>query len=180
MIRVLRLTNFRSHEESTLQLEPITLMVGPAGAGKSNIFKGMIALQNSIHRTLLEMFPPGLSEFHWVRSRWAGETAPIGFEVKVDQLPGYPNVTAEYVLKIADSPAGLYVLEETLSRREGQQRADWVFQRRRNRTQMGEFGDIEWDMPTILHRVWHGAPGVIAGSPNARFAKAVAQALSRF
>jgi len=179
MIRALQLTNFRSHAQTALQMEPMTLMVGPAGSGKSNVFKAMVVLQNSIHRTLVEMFPPGLGEFHWVRSRWANETDPIAFRVEIVQLPEYPDCTAEYVLKIADAPAGLYVLEETLARREGQQPAEWVFQRRRNRTQMGEFGAVDWDMPTILHRVWHG-DGVREEAPNVRFAKAVAKALSRF
>jgi len=179
MIRTLQLTNFRSHARTTLKMEPMTLMVGPAGSGKSNVFKAMVVLQNSIHRTLVEMFPPGLGEFHWVRSRWADETDPIGFVVEILGLQGYPDYTAEYVLKIADSPAGLYVLEETLARRRDQEPAEWVFQRRRNRGQMGEFGVVEWDMPTILHRVWHDE-GVRQDAPNVRFAKAVAQALSRF
>jgi predicted ATPase len=156
----------------------MTLMVGPAGSGKSYVFKAMVVLQNSIHRTLVEMFPPGLGEFHWVRSRWAGETDPIGFGVQIGELPEYPDCTAEYVLKIADSPAGLYVLEETLTRQQGQQPAEWVFQRRHYRAQMGEFGVVEWDMPTILHRVWHG-DGVNPEAPNVRFAKAVAKAISR-
>ena len=179
MIKALQLTNFRNHAESNLQMEPITLLVGPAGAGKSNPFKAMLTLQNSLHRTLVEIFPPGLGEFHFVRSRWADETDPIGFSVQIDQIPDYPDSTADYVLKVADSPAGLYVLEETLTRRQGQQPAVWVFQRRRNRTQMGEFGVVEWDMPTILHRVWHGDGGVRPEAPNVRFARAVAKALSR-
>jgi len=179
MIKALQLTNFRNHAQSNLQMEPITLLVGPAGAGKSNIFKATVMLQNSIHRTLVEMFPPGLGEFHFVRSRWANETDPIGFKVQIDQMPDYADSTAEYVLTVADSPAGLYALEETLTRRQGQQPAEWVFQRRRNRTQMGEFGVVEWDMPTILHRVWHGEGGVQPGAPNVKFAKAVARALSR-
>ncbi len=114
-----------------------------------------------------------------MRSRWADETDPIGFEVLVNMAPEYPDYTADYILKIADSPAGLYVLEETLARRQGQGRDEWVFQRRRNRTQMGEFGVVEWDMPSILHRVWHG-DGVRNEAPNVRFAKAVAKALSSF
>lgn len=180
MIKALRLTNFRSHAQTVLELEPITLLVGPAGAGKSNLFKAMVKLQNSIHRTLLEMFPPGLDEFQWVRSRWAGETDPIGFEVDIVQMPEYPNTSAKYTLRIADSPPGLYVLEETLMRRQEDEPWDWVFQRRRNSRQMGEFGVVEWDMPTILHRVWHGELGVNLQSPNVQFAKAVATALSRF
>jgi len=161
-------------------MQPVTLMVGPAGSGKSNVFKAMLVLQNSIHRTLVEVFPPGLGEFHWVRSRWAGETDPISFEVQVDPVPRYPGYTAHYVLRIADSPAGLYVLEETLTRQQGQAPAEWVFQRRPNRPQMGEFGTVEWNMPTTLHRVWHGSPGVHSQAPNVLFAKAVATALSRF
>jgi len=180
MIKALQLTNFRSHAQSTLRMEPITLMVGPAGAGKSNVLKAMLVLQNTIHRELVEIFPPGLGEFQWVRSRWADETDPIGFEVQVDQIPDYPDSVAKYVLKVADSPAGLYVLEETLTRRQGQQPEDWVFQRRPKRLQMGEFGVVEWNGPTTLHRVWHSAPGVHPQSPNVRYAKAVAKALSRF
>jgi len=180
MIKALQLTNFRSHAQSTLRMEPITLMVGPAGAGKSNVLKAMLVLQNTIHRELVEIFPPGLGEFQWVRSRWADETDPIGFEVQVDQIPDYPDSVAKYVLKVADSPAGLYVLEETLTRRQGQQPEDWVFQRRPKRLQMGEFGVVEWNGPTTLHRVWHSAPGVHPQSPNVRYAKAVAKALSLF
>ena len=81
MITHLRLINYRSHADTTLRFEPLSLMVGPVAAGKSNVFKGLMLIQNSIHRSLVELFPPGLGEFHWVRSRWADETAPIGFEV---------------------------------------------------------------------------------------------------
>lgn len=182
MIKVLQLTNFRSHAQSTLKMEPITLMVGPAGAGKSNVFKAMVVLQNLLHRTLVEMFPPGMGEFRLVRSRWAGETDPIEFRVQVDQLPGYPSFTAEYVVKLADAPdpVGVYVLEETLTRRQGDQPAEWVFRRRGTRTQMGEFGSVEPNSPTVLHRVWYREPSVNFAAPNVGFAMAVAKALSSF
>ena len=156
MIKTLRLINFRSHADSTLRMEPITLLVGPAGAGKSNVFKAMVALQNSVHRTLVEMFPPGLGEFHWVRSRWADETDPIGFQVQIDQLPEFPDFTAEYGLKIADSPAGLYVLEETLTKQFKQQRAEWVFRAP---------PESNWD-----GRIWHRRMGD-ANDPSSRVAR---------
>lgn len=39
MIHELKLTNYRSYGEAELALHPLTLLVGPAAAGKSNLFK---------------------------------------------------------------------------------------------------------------------------------------------
>ncbi len=156
MITRFRLLNFRSLGDVTCSLEPITLFVGPVGAGKSNILRALVSMQNSVHYSLVEMFPPGLGEFQWVRSRWAGETDPIGFEVDLNDIEDYPDTEARYILKLADAPEGLYVLEETLQRRVSGQDWDWIFQRRmRGRSGMGEFGAVEARDPTILHKVWH-------------------------
>ena len=138
MLTRLQLINFRSHADTTLALRPVTLLVGPVGGGKSNIFKSMILIQNSIHRSMVELFPPGLVEFHWVRTRWARETDPIGFEVEMEGLPGYTDQHARYKLQIADSPGGLYVLEETLARRTADQPWQWVFERRNRPRQMDQ------------------------------------------
>ena len=153
MITRISFLNFRSHAETSLDLQPMSLFIGPVAAGKSNAFKGMVLLQNSVHRSLIELFPPGLGEFHWVRSRWAGETDPIGFDVELEGLCGFPDDRARYSLKIADSPAGLYVVEETLQRKTGDQPWQWVFQRRNRRRTMGEYGDVDPYEPTILYRV---------------------------
>ena len=59
MITRFRMENFRSHGDSVVELLPITLLVGPAGAGKSNLLKGLQLLQNSTRYTLPELFPPG-------------------------------------------------------------------------------------------------------------------------
>src|SRR5687768_1349246 len=72
MIKHLRFINFRSHSDTSIALQPINLLIGPVAAGKSNLLKGLLFIQNSVHRTLIELFPPGLGEFQWVRSRWAG------------------------------------------------------------------------------------------------------------
>lgn len=181
MITRVRFENFRSHGATDFPLQPISLLIGSVATGKSNIFKGLLLIQNAINRSLVELFPPGLGEFAWVRSRWAGETDPIGFEVTLDGFPDRPGLTATYTLRIADSPAGLYVLEETLERREAGGAPEWVFQRRGLRPRaMGEFGDVDPHDPTLLHRVYHHHPSINPAAPNVLFARDVARALNRF
>ena len=180
MLTRLRLINYRSHADTTLELRPLNLFIGPVAAGKSNLFKGMLLVQNSVHRSLVELFPPGLGEFHWVRSRWAQQTDPIGFEIELDHLPGFPDERARYSLQLADSPAGLYVLEESLVRETSQGPPLWVFRRLGRKQFMGEYGEVDPYEPTLLHRVWQEDPRVDADSPGARFSKQVARALSRF
>ena len=181
MITKVRFENFRSHGATDFPLHPINLLIGSVAAGKSNIFKGLLLIQNSINRSLVELFPPGLGEFQWVKSRWAGETDPIGFEVELDGFRDHPGVSATYTLRIADSPAGLYVLEETLKRSDPDGASEWVFQRSGMRPRaMGEFGRVDPDEPTLLHRVYHKHPSIDVNAPNVAFAKDVARALNRF
>jgi predicted ATPase len=181
MITKVRFENFRSHSTSDFPLHPINLLIGSVATGKSNIFKGLLLIQNSTNRSLVELFSPGLGEFQWVRSRWAGETDPVGFEIKLDGFRDHPSLSATYTLRIADSPAGLYVLEETLERSESEGAPEWVFQRRGMRPRaMGEFGEVDPYEPTLLHRVYHNHPSTDRNAPNVVFAKDVARALNRF
>ena len=106
-----------------------------------------------------------------MRSRWAGETDPIGFEVELDGFRDHPGLSATYTLRIADSPAGLYVLEEILERTEPEGDPEWVFQRRGLRPRaMGEFGEVDPYEPTLLHRVYHNHPSIDHYAPNVAFA----------
>ena len=180
MISRIRFINFRSHSDSALALRPLSLLIGPVAAGKSNVFKGMLLVQNSVHRSLVELFPPGLGEFRLVRSRWADETAPIGFEVTVDQLSEFPGQTAKYTLKLAESPEGIYVLEETLQRDTGDGPPQWVFQRRSRSQSLGEFGSVNPYEPTIMNRIWSPDPRVRQTAPGPSFARTVARSISRF
>jgi predicted ATPase len=180
MIRSIQFFNYRNHADTEIALRPLTLLVGPAGAGKSNIIKGLLLAQNSIHRSLVELFPPGLGDLRWVRSRWAGETDPVGFRVEVEGLEGFEDQQASYTLKIAEGHDNLlYVLEESLSRRRDGQAWDRVFERRRQSRQIGEFGYVEPTDPTILNRVIHRVVGINLEAESVRFAAAAARTLSR-
>jgi predicted ATPase len=182
MITRLTLKNFRSHADTEVPLTPMTLMVGPVGAGKSNVLKGLVLVQNSLHYALADLFPTGLNEFYLVKSRWAEETDPIGFEFDVTGLAGFPaDVVARYSLRIADSPHGLYVVSETLAKKAGADGFwEYVFQRRRDRPDMGAFGEVDPHDPTLLCKVLHRKPDVNAQSNGVLLAHAVASAVSSF
>jgi hypothetical protein len=125
-----------------------------------------------------ELFPSGIGEFRWVRSRWAKETDPISFEVELEDIEGFPG-TFNYQLSIADSPNGLYVLSESLKRK-GVDEPDWgwVFQRLSKARAMGEFGTVDPYEPSLLHKVWR-RDVLTPNAPNVQMAKAVARAVSR-
>jgi predicted ATPase len=180
MITRIHLRNFRSHEDSEIELKPISLLIGPVAAGKSNLFKGLLLIQNSIHRSLVELFPPGLGEFHWVRSRWADETDPIGFEVDAEEIDGYPGVRGRYSLKIGTGPEGLYILEETLQKQSQDAIWEWVFQRHYRKNYLGEYGDVSPYDPSILNRVWHYDQRVNMLKEGPKFVKEFARCLSSF
>jgi hypothetical protein len=181
MLRKLELLNYRTHSKSNLPLHPLTLFVGPAGAGKSNLFKALLLVQNTVHRSLVEVFPPGLGEFRLVRSRWCTHSEPIGFTLEMTDIPGFPTREAEarYVLTIANGPEDvLYVHEEALYARDSSNEM-WttLFERGPRTAEIKPFGVVQPTDPTILHRVRRLAES--NGSSNVGFARAVAQAISR-
>lgn len=175
MLKSFRQINLRSHADTTLKLAPLSLLVGPAGSGKSNIFRALILLQSTLHRPTDEIFGAGPGEFQWVRSRWAQETDPLGFEVEIE-VDGVP---ALYSLRFADSPQGVFILEESLKRKIGSADWSWVFQQRFNgKPNLGEFGAATAYGPTVLNRVWRSV-GVKATAESVQFARKFASALSR-
>ncbi len=182
MITRIRFSNFRSHVNSELHLRPISLLIGSVAAGKSNVFRGLLLLQSTIRSSLDELFASGFVEFQSTRSWWSEETAPIGFEVDLVGRLGEDPVPVTYTLKIADSPAGLYVLEETLSTRPPDSTPEWIFQRKGMQARaMGEFGFVKPHDPTLLHSILYDFPGQsVEDSPGLRIAWSVGLTLMSF
>jgi predicted ATPase len=173
--------NFRSYKDGELPLQTPTLLIGPAGSGKSNFFKALVFLQTSIHRSLVEMFPPGLGEFIWVRNRLAQETDPVGIEVELEKLEGFPEYKARYHLEIAEGPENLYVLSETLSRTEDSGPESWVFKRMKKGGNLGFFGEFRPDSPTVLNSLVKHSKATSEGFEEPmEFALCVAKELSSF
>ena len=43
------LENFKSHRESSFELKPITIFIGPNSCGKSSILQSLLMLKNTFH-----------------------------------------------------------------------------------------------------------------------------------
>ncbi len=179
MLTRLRLLNYRSHGDTSATLKPLTVFVGKAGTGKSNLFKALVLLQNSVNRELIGLFPPGVYDFNSQRSRWADEHAPLGIEVDIADPPGLTRTDARYMVKFAEAPApiGLFVSEEILSRQEQGQNSEWVFRRHYKERMVRGFGAIDANAPTLLRLI---RSRVLSPPPaDSQTIDAVTQAISK-
>ena len=179
MIRHLELVNYRSHEHTSFSLEPLTVFIGPVAGGKSNIFRGLVLLQNAMTRSPSELFGPGPFSIWAQRHRGeANVAAPIGFRVRVDGLgPQFQGEEAGYSLFVNEGPEGPFIAEERLDRYRPQSDLpdQTIFWRRVRRDSYGEFGTFDASDRSIVGSVRHRKDDP---SPNIRFASAMADQLS--
>jgi len=184
MITELTIRKFRSYDDVTFRLEPLTLFIGPVAGGKSNVFEALTLLQNSVHSAPAELFSPGLSDFRWVRSLWARTTDSIELGVRLTNLPEFPGETARYELEIAEGPRAMYVARERLERyggAVGENPGQLVFERTQRGGALGEFGRFEPEERTVLCSVHQArGPDSPTGDPALDFAWAVARTLSSY
>lgn len=82
-IRRFTARNFLCHQESTLKLFPITVLVGPNGGGKSALFDALINFSMVSRGRLASAFGPGPFSFQATRFRGAAPTERIGFEAEL-------------------------------------------------------------------------------------------------
>ncbi|GBC59335.1 hypothetical protein DENIS_0274 [Desulfonema ishimotonii] len=123
MITELRLINFGTFACERIPLEPLTLFIGPPGAGKSTIASALQTLGSIITRGLAATFSPELVIFdYFLRNDappWEGETPVMGLG-----LSGRADaVTFDYDIifhRNADSPSGFRIVYEGLKTKGGQ------------------------------------------------------------
>lgn len=168
VLRRLTIRNFRSHVDTSVELDPITVFVGPLAGGKSNLFRALLLLQNSVSRSLVELFPPGTDEFRCVHSRWSAPEDPMRFEIEWGDHPAFRSWGARYVLEIADSPKGPRVTHETVEQRQPGQ--DW--------RKLSEASQVSGPSDqTMLNRLRSQNGVAQSADPDIRFALGVAAEL---
>jgi len=78
-IRQIQIRNFLIHKDTTLNLTPLTVLVGPQGGGKSALFDAMLNFSLVSRGNLRQAFGPYPYSFRATIHRAAGRVARIGY-----------------------------------------------------------------------------------------------------
>jgi len=154
MIRRMRITNFRSFADAELTLEPLTVLIGPVGAGKSNVLKAVEFLRDAVSSQPIELFGPPPFDFWSVRNRAVStSTEAIAVEVTMGDLRPFPGEEAEYRIEIAPTKDGPAIAREVLYRASGPGRpARCLFERRLEGGVFADLGAVGSADPSLLQQ----------------------------
>lgn len=153
MIKRLRVENFLSLRDTSIEIEPLTVLVGPNGSGKSAVFKALITLSKLLRGPVRGQKGEFLLTKRSSLDRlvWKGDDSlPIRFHVwyqDVDNLDSY------YMLEIRKLTVGWSVTRETLSYKGFEFDSD--LDTLEYDTELG--GTISWKPPypgTLAHQVF--------------------------
>ncbi|MCP4549666.1 MAG: AAA family ATPase, partial [bacterium] len=111
-IRSAQIWNYKSLADVSVELDPLTILVGPNGVGKSNFLDALSFVQQSLAESIGLAFKSrgGISA---VRRRGVGPPRPIGIRLVLDLVD---DISAEYVFEIDPvTEPGFRVVQEWCS-----------------------------------------------------------------
>lgn len=158
MITKLRLVNYRTHRDTTIDLEPLTVFIGPVASGKSNVFNGLSQLAALVRREPSDAFgPEGPFSFESVRLRGAAGDGPIGFEVCIGPPDGDVGLPVHYSLSLSQEPGGHYaVREERVRQMDSDDEGVWRSAIGRVTGPLSWLGTIAPTDPPLIHEAFRG------------------------
>lgn len=119
-----RVRNYMIHQDTAINLEPLTVLVGPNGGGKSALFDAMLNFSMLSRGNLRQAFGPYPYSFNATRYRGASSVSRIGFEITMSKTRDSDDQLA-YKIDYAqqgfseDRPTFM-IFSETLTRRNGE------------------------------------------------------------
>jgi predicted ATPase len=84
-IHQFRVRNFMIHQDTSLALQPLTVLVGPNGGGKSALFDAMLNFSMLSRGNLRQAFGPYPFSYRATLYRAASNVSRIGFEITMSQ-----------------------------------------------------------------------------------------------
>ncbi len=102
-IRRFGVSNFKIHKDTSLDLFPITVFVGPNSGGKSAIFDALINFSMVCRGNLSEAFNQYPFSFEALRHHGASPSARIRYAVDLSQNP-QSGETLHYLIEFSQNP----------------------------------------------------------------------------
>lgn len=112
LFRSLRFKNLLSFADTTIELQPLNILIGANASGKSNLIEA-IGLLKSLPSGLEKGVRPGGGITEWQRK--TGETGAMESLIEAHLNLPRPNKSADYSLQFAEIDAHLTVLTESFS-----------------------------------------------------------------
>jgi predicted ATPase len=114
MIKELRVYGFKTLVDCTVHFEPLTIMIGKNGAGKTAILDSLQVLGNFARGGAKRAFGPPPWSLGWLRSRGVGDVASVRFRLSVEPTS---EESYQYSLSLDERGTETKVREERLMRR---------------------------------------------------------------
>lgn len=129
MIKRLEIRNFKLHENSVIDLKPVTFLIGPNNSGKSSVLQALqLIKQASINKGRAILSPNTLIDVGSFQDVVRDKKAPIKFSIKGNLLKDYADL-------------GISISADGISSHQGQ-------------IQAGNNRPLNWDMSTLAPKTF--------------------------
>ncbi|HEX9731275.1 MAG TPA: AAA family ATPase [Thermoanaerobaculia bacterium] len=121
MIKELTVHGFKTLVDTTIRFEPLTILVGKNGAGKTALLESFQIVGNFARGGVDRAFGPPPWSLGWLRTRGSGAVTGVSFRVVIELANGNEYI---YSLALDERASKAEVLEERLVSKDGRVLAD--------------------------------------------------------